>query len=496
MVRQWLNQPRGLYILFFVELWERFSFYGMRALLVLYMTSQLMFSDSKAFGVYAAYLTLIYAAPIIGGIIGDRILGYRRSILFGAILISFGHISMLISGEKGLLLGLAFIISGTGFFKSNLMTLVGNLYDKTDPRRDSGFTLLYVAINFGGFLAPLLCGIVRASYGWQYGFALAGFGMIMGLCILLFSHKTFKNVDVDKETSDFKLWGIKLTDTIYIGAFISVPLFFMILVYTDAISYIAWGSSIALIILYGWVFKNSSQDERSGLIVIFVLMLFQIIFLALFEQAGSSLNLFAQRNLDRNLWGFWLVPPENFQVLNPTFVVILGPILSYIWTFLSRYNLDPLPPIKFGGGLLLIGLGFGLLVIGTHYASAQGLVHMIWLVLAYLFHSIGELMMIPIGYSIVTHLAPKKYTGMLVGIWFLSYSFAEHVAGILSKLTTIGADSGTAQEALTTLPVYMHFFENITFVAVGSGILLLLISPALKVYYKKATRNYITTQQT
>mgnify|MGYP001333357950 CR=1 FL=1 len=470
------GHPRGLFYLFFAEMWERFSFYGMRALLILYMTKYLLFSKAISTDIYAAYMVLIYATPVIGGFLADRILGNQKAIMLGGILISIGHLTLSIDSLTCFYLGLGFIVSGTGLFKANISTLLGQLYKPGDPRRDSGFTIFYMGINIGAFLASLICGYVGEKYGWHMGFALASIGMLAGVITFYSSrdklegHGLCPNPQMLKESF---LGLISKEQAIYILCLMSVPLFAYAIANAHWFSYAL--PAIGVCVLIGIVIsaQKFSSNEKKCILTILILAVFQMVFFALFEQAGSSLTLFADQHTQRNFANF-SIQSSQLQALNPLFIIMLTPIFSWLWTNLAKQNKDPLPPVKFILGLLQVGAGFAVLVIGINFAQQQ--MSSLWfLTIAYLLHTTGELCLSPVGLSMVTKLAPKQILSTMMGVWFLSIAFAHHVAGFISKM----AYSANIKTNLSSILQYKETFAFVAWVALFSAIILLLLRPFL-----------------
>ncbi len=451
------KHPRGLTTIFFTEMWERFSYYGMRALLTLYLTLQL-FNDlqdpvkkSKAFAIYAAYCALVYATPFIGGMIADRLLGFKKAVIFGAVMMAIGHFVMAIESEFMLYIALAFLIIGNGFFKPNMSSMVGGLYEENDPRRDSGYTIFYMGINIGALLAPIVCGVVGETLGWHYGFGLAGFGMITGL--LMFKKNKFKLGAVgdppEKTLLKKHFAGIPVEWVIYLCSFFAVALVALLVRYYEAISYILFVLIILFISIIIIKAIKSEKIVRQRLWVVLIMLVFSTLFWAFFEQAGSSLTLFANENVNRSFLGMQL-PASLFQSVNPLFIIVFAPLFSMFWMYLAKRSMEPSIPVKFALALLQVGVGFFILVFaarfitvkqiitdpGTQLLVKAAVVPMSFLILAYFFHTTGELCLSPIGLSMVTKLSPKKITGMVMGAWFLSSALAHHSAGFIANMTT------------------------------------------------------------
>ena len=431
-----LGHPKGLLYLFFAELWERFSFYGMRALLVLYMTKHLLYSDEMSFGVYAAYMSLVYVTPMIGGILADKILGFRKAILLGGILMSLGH--FLLTFEQPIFFygSLALIIVGNGFFKPNISSFVGNLYKQGDVRRDAGFTIFYMGINIGGAVAPLACAWFAESYGWHYGFVLAGIGMLLGLLVFQrgLKNNTFedKGLITNSILYNETIFGIKKGTAIIIGAFLSVPIFALIVRFHQFEHYLVWVVSLFLIGYIMYILKQVSKSEKQRLLVAVYFTVLYTLFSAIFEQAGSSLTLFADRNV--NLIG---MNAAGTNSINSGFIILLAIPFSMLWTFLNKINRNPNSVIKFGLGLLFLGLGFVIFGMSANQVDEFAKTPMLYLIVGYLVLTIGELFLSPIGLSKMTELSPMKYVAFIMGVWFSANFYGHYFAGKIAKLTTV-----------------------------------------------------------
>lgn len=465
-------------------MWERFSYYGMRALLVLYMTKQLFYADSKAYGVYGAYTALVYAFPVIGGMLADRLLGYRRGIILGGILMALGHFMMAVPNEIAFYIALALLCLGNGFFKPNVSSLVGKLYEQGDPRRDSGFTIFYMGINLGAFFSPIVCGFIGEMFGWHFGFSLAGIGMVIGLGVFLKGQKLFedKGLPPNPALLNKKVFaGFKAHHTLYLCSALAIPLVAFALNHNQ---YVGNSLYITGVLVLGYLLYTAFTIEkvaRDQLLAMLVLLFFYTAFWACFEQAGSSLTLFADRNVNRQIFG-WTMPASLSQSFNPFFIIVLAPLFSKMWIGLSKVGKQPSIPIKFLLGLVQVGLGFWALVIGAGFAKDSGLTALLWLVLAYFLHTTGELCISPVGLSAVTKLSPAKLVGTVMGTLFLSISFAQHLAGIIAKLTATQADTGVAEivSPIYSLPIYSHVFMNIFWMATAASLFLFVLSPFLK----------------
>lgn len=480
--------PRALFTLFFAELWERFSFYGMRALLTLYMVKVLFESmaggeaDVRALGIYGAYGAMVYLAPVIGGMIADRLLGFRRAVLLGGIFMALGHFVLAFEGSQLLFFAsLGFIIVGNGFFKPNISSFLGTFYDQNDPRKDGAFTIFYMGVNIGAFLAPLTCGYLGERVDWSIGFGLAGIGMLIGLIAFWRNMKHFddKGLPPDPELLEKPSpIGLSMNWTVILGCFLAVPLFAFLLNHNEFTSVILFVMGIGTL---GYLLYTSFQEEKSAgqrLWVVIVLFFFHMIFWALFEQAGGSLVLFADRVVDRMVFGSE-IPASVFASVNPLFIMLLAPVFSWIWVKLNQAKKEPSTPMKFFLGLAQLALGYLILVLGAKMIGVGGMVPMIFLLLMYLFHTTGELSLSPVGLSMVTKLSPKKIVGFVMGFWFLSISFAHEVAGQLGKLAAnVDVDTASSAEILSGFTdVYMTWG---VYVVGGAALVLLAMVPTLR----------------
>ncbi len=493
------GHPKGLYVCFFTELWERFSFYGMKFLLVLYLTKYHLFTDSAGLDVLGAYAGLVYLVPVIGGMLADKYLGPRKAVLFGGILLVIGHALMAVEGQQAtevagvitrdiqalniFYLALSFIIIGVGFLKPNISTIVGKLYADNDPRRDSGFTIFYMGINIGSFTATLLCGWLGETYGWSYGFGAAGVGMLFGLVFFLKGQKYLYG-HADPENPELlrkKLLGpINIEWSIYLVSLASLVLvWFMVQreAWVHSGQWVFLAGAIGFMMFYAFV--KSTPTERSRLIVLMVLILSTIVFWALFEQAGASMTFFADRAMERTAFGIEF-KASQFGSLNAGFIILLAPVFAWLWVWLSKRNLEPSTPAKFGLGLIQAGLGFGALVLGATMPEASGKVAMIWLVLAYLLHTTGELALSPVGLSAVTKLAPKKIVGFSMGTWFLATALSETLATRLSKFAAFDSNAAETMTMADQVAKYSELFNFLMWLGVGAGIFMLIITPFLK----------------
>lgn len=479
------HHPLALFYLFFTELWERFSYYGMRALLILYMTTELAYADPEAYGIYGAYVSLVYATPILGGMIADRYLGSRTTILLGGTLMALGHFAMAFEYKAIFFLALGFLIIGNGFFKPNISTLVGKLYLKDDPRKDSAFTLFYMGINAGALMAPITCGTVGIFYGRHWGFTVAGIGMLIGLIIFLLGQRNkayeYKGLPPDPELIKKSLFaGLNLKTLIIAAAFISVPLFSVLVNFNTVAKWILYLVIAGMIVYLFVIASEEEKEQKERLWVVMVLFFFSTMFWTFFELAGSVITLFTDRNVNRNLAGE-VIPTESFQGVNPFFILIFAPIFAWLWEKLRRIQNDPSIPVKFAFALVQLGFGFGILFLGAKIAGPDGLAPLSFLVLAYLLHTTGELCLSPIGLSLVTKLSPAKIVAFVMGFWLLSSSLAGIIGSEIGKIARIPeSEPGAGVSPLETLPVYSNVFEWIMYVSIMGAVVLFALSPVLK----------------
>ena len=511
------THPPGLFLLFLVELWERFSYYGMRALLVLYLTSMTLtggfnIPEKFAYGIYAAYGALVYLTPLAGGYLADKVLGFRNAIIWGAVLMAAGQFTLAASNSNALMsqieaknlgivlsaagggtagsvlpavanpsgsqlllyAGLALLVIGNGFFKPNISSLVGKFYGEGDPRRDGAFTIFYMGINIGAFLTPLTCGTIGEIEGWSYGFLCAGLGMTLGLLIFLvtvWSGVIEHHADPPVQAKEFWLPA----PAVYLGTFVMLPVAAGLIYQNDLMDYLLGIVGIGSV---GYILYLSFQYdviERQRMWVITVLLIFTAVFWTFFELAGSALNLFTERNVNKNVLGLVTLTTSNFQAVNAFFIMLFAPMFSYLWVMLANLRLEPAAPVKFAAGLFLLGAGFLVLNLGRGLAD-DGIMPAIFLILLYLLHTLGELALSPVGLSLVTKLAPAKIVGFMMGFWFLSSAIA-HQAGKWIASETAAEENATATE---TLELALAVFNNVGLFAIGSGMLLLILSPLLK----------------
>ena len=488
--RRFFGHPRGLGLLFMTEMWERFSYYGMRALLVLYLVNELKWDTARAAGLYGTYTMLVYLTPIIGGYLADRYIGTHRALLIGGAIIASGHFVLALPGLSAFYTGLGLVIIGTGFFKANVSTMVGQLYASGDTRRDSGFTLFYMGINTGGFLGPLACGYLAQSdrFGWHYGFAAAGVGMVLGLIGYAFMKQKYLGTIGDVPTGSSKAIAASSSGTPdvsvrngIIGAVVGGALSYLLS--SGSVLGVGVGATIGAALAISVL--GTQGEERNRVWALFIVAFFVVFFWAAFEQAGSSMNLFADKNTDLQA-GSFTIPSSWFQSVNSGFIIIFAPIMASLWLVLGRRGLEPSTPLKMSIGLSLVGAGFLLLVIAGTSADTGVKVSPMWLVGAYFLHTLGELCLSPVGLSYVTKVAPIKFASLLMGVWFLANAAANKVAGFLAGYTpTPGQAPTSPQEGLGGYIQQLSgtnkgFFTIFVVTSFAASVVMLLCVPLLK----------------
>jgi POT family proton-dependent oligopeptide transporter len=572
---QWFGHPRQLARLFTTEAMERFGYYGMRALLTLYLAQHFLFSDTTTTGLYGGFTALVYLTPLIGGLMADRFLGAKRSVKFGAILMSLGYLTLCFGGQpakpfatidgvrsdiivqgtgagrrqyvadpsgplliKGnddksvsllradgsearhvaaggfkpdgarnplnvflLLVGLACVVTGNGFFKPNISTIVGSLYAQGDRRRDAGFTIFYMGINLGSLFSQILCPLLAVGMGswgglgWWAGFALAAAGMFVSWLLIQFDGGKLDGF------GDRPAGAPTNRDlVVYAGAILAIPVAYFL--FTNLMSYVkpAAGSGIVGYIatlpimgkiMFGtflvsvpgiliWSYLKGTAQEFQMMLAAMVLITFNTVFWTLFEQAGSSLTLFADRNTDLSVFGLFSISAGQTQFFNAAFIVLLAPLFSLLWNALAKRNLEPTIPMKFALALIGVGAGFLFLVFGSQFAGADFKVGLWWLAGLYLIHSIAELMISPVGLSMITKLSIARIVGLMMGVWFLSIAVAQYVAGLVAQVASVETVGGQVTNLKVSLDTYTGVFTTIGWVAISIGAVLFALSWPLK----------------
>jgi len=482
-----VGHPRGLFVLFYAEMWERFSYYGMRALLVLYLTKHWLFGDGKANLIYGAYGSLVYITPVLGGWLADRYLGQRKAVLFGGALLAIGHGLMAVEGQGGqgdttinvFWLALAFIIVGSGFLKANISVIVGQLYRLTDLRRDGAYTIFYMGVNVGAALGTILVGYLGETIGWAYGFGLAGIGMVCGLIIFIVGKPALRGRGEAPDPARLAVpvvAGIKLEWLLYLVGLASIAVIWMLIQYQNTVGTLFGISGLVLLAYVLIEAFRLERDARDRIFAIVFLNLLQPVFWGLFEQAGGSLNLYTDRLVDRGG-----VPTSLFQSINPIYIVLLGPVFAWLWVALGRRGLEPSAPAKFGLALLQAGLSFLVFVWGTNAFGIPSTVNgqlvlltpVIFLFLLYFFQTTGELCLSPVGLSAMNRLAPRHLASLIMGAWFFASGFGNFVAGKIGEAT--GGESGEMTQQAT-----LAIYSKIGWIAIGIGVAVLVLSPFVK----------------
>ena len=432
-----MKHPKAIYYLFFFEMWERFSYFGMRAILTLYMIQQLKLPYNTSFIIYGAFTTFVYMTSIFGGLLADKFFGHKESVKHGAILIIVGHILLSfpsihgVSADIGLYIGLSFLSIGTGFFKPNIPVIFGNLYDKNDIRRDSGFTVFIFGINLGSLLATVSVPIVAQEFGWHYGFGLAAIGMSFGLAIFIYGdkidvYKSNKSIDNNKNN--------KSPSLIYLISLTVIPALVYIFIKPNNIGYILGIVGCFYITYFLYKVKSDHSMGINDSKNIILISLICIIFFAFFEQSGSSMVMFIENFVDRKMFQFTIpIPSGSFKSLNPLFIFLLAPIFIKLWYFLNKkYENSMLLYVKFSFGLLFIGLGFGVLSLAANSITPDYKISMMWIVICYFFYTLGDLCISPIALSAMTKHAPNKYSGLMIGGFYLNIAFANYISSLIA----------------------------------------------------------------
>jgi len=472
------GHPRGLFVLFYAEMWERFSYYGMRALLILYLTKFWLFDDSKGNLIYGAYTSLVYITPVLGGYLADRWLGQRKAVLFGGIVLALGHLFMAYEGVQGVAdpaikqadpainvfwLALALIIVGSGFLKANISVIVGQLYSMKDTRRDAAYTIFYMGVNTGAALGTILVGYLGETIGWSWGFGLAGIGMILGLIIFTVGRPALKGQGEPPAPlargREMALYGT--------GA-AAVAVIWLLIQYQDVIQNLLIVSGVAMLGYTLYEALKLPKEPRERMFAILFLIALNPVFWGLFEQAGGSLSLYTDKFVDRGG-----VPTSLFQSINPIYIVLFGPVFAALWQVLGRKGLEPSAPAKFGLALVQVGLGFLVFVWGAKAVGLGTMTPVLFVFLIYLLHTTGELCLSPVGLSAMTRLAPLHLASFIMGAWFYMTAVGNFVAGKIGEAT--GGESGEMSKELT-----VSIYSTIGWVTIFIAVIVLALSPFVK----------------
>ncbi|HMT41221.1 peptide MFS transporter [Sphingorhabdus sp.] len=468
---EFAGHPKGLYMLFFAEMWERFSYYGMRALLIFYLTKHWLFSDGKANLIYGAYTSLVYITPVLGGYLADRYLGQRKAVLFGGLLLAAGHTLMAVEGVGGqsdptiniFWAALAFIIVGSGFLKANISVMVGQLYKLTDIRRDGAYTVFYMGINVGAAIGTILVGYLGETIGWGWGFGLAGIGMLAGLVVFVLGKKALNGAGEAPapltKSKEMTLYGIGLASVAVIWALVQ---------YQDVIQGLLVVSGVSLL---GYVLYESfklDKEPRERMFAILFLISLNPLFWGLFEQAGGSMNLFTDRFVDRGG-----VPAAIFQSINPIIIMIFAPVFAGLWVWLGKRGSEPSAPAKFGLALLQMGFANLVLVWGAEAFGVAAMTPVILVFAYYLLATTAELCLSPVGLSAMNRLAPKFLASLIMGAWFYMTAVGNFVAGKIGEATG-GHDGQMTKQGL------LDVYELFGWISIGVAVVVLLLSPMVK----------------
>src|SRR5688572_3341281 len=473
-----LGHPKGLYMLFFAEMWERFSYYGMRALLIFYLTKHWLFDDGKSNLIYGAYTSLVYITPVLGGYLADRYLGQRRAVLFGGILLMIGHFLMAVEGTGGqddptinvFWMALSFIIIGSGFLKANISVIVGQLYNLTDTRRDGAYTIFYMGINLGAAVGTILVGYLGETVGWGYGFGLAGIGMLAGLIVFVLGKKSLmgRGESPVPQRLRERVAGMKFEWLLYTISVAAVAVIWTLIQFQNAVGWILLLSGLALLAYVLFAAFKLEREPRHRIYAILFLIALQPAFWGLFEQAGGSMNLFTDRYVDRAG-----VPASIFQSINPIYIILLAPLFAWLWTGLGRRGLEPSTPMKFGLALLQVGLSFLVLVWGAQAVGIGNPTPVLYVFLFYLFATTGELCLSPVGLSAMNRLAPRHMASLIMGAWFFATAGGNFVAGKIGEAT--GGHGGEMTKE-GTLAIY----SQIGWITIAIGVAVMVVSPLVK----------------
>ena len=469
--------PKQLWYLFFSEMWERFCFYGMRGMLTFFMVNQLLMNEKDANLQYGATQAFVYAFTFVGGLFADKILGYRKSLFWGGIMMIVGSAILAIDPKEFFFLGISFTVIGTGFFKPNISTMVGTLYKANDTRRDAGFSLFYSGINIGALLGGYVCVYLGKNYSWNIAFGLAGIVMTISLITFLFTQKSLANIGLSPlshlQDSKRKLYEYAT----YIGTIVAIPLIMTMVSNPEYTDYFMYTSGPITLLYLVYEMRNFSIQENKKLLAAMVFILFSVLFWAFFEQSGGSLSLFAANNLDNDILGINLDPNGVNNAANSLFVIIFAPLLGLVWIWLNSRKSEPNTVVKFGLGFLFLALAFYTFYFTRFFADVNGMTSLEIFTLAYFVITFGELCLSPIGLSIMTKLSPLKLQGVMMGMWFLASAYGQYVAGILGAGMSSTNENATKAEKLIT---YTDGYQQLAIYALISGVLLIIISPWVK----------------
>ena len=473
--------PKQLWYLFLSEMWERFSFYGMRGMLTLFMADKvvgLKMNDHDANLQYGATQAFVYTLAFVGGLFADKILGFRKSIFWGGFLMILGSFILAVNPNHFFYIGISFTIVGTGFFKPNISTMVGRLYAKDDPRRDAGFGLFYSGINIGALLGGAICVWLGKHYSWNAAFSCAGIVMTISLVIFIFTKRTLGPIGLSPLEGKVPASKIKMYDiAVYAGSLLILPLILLLVSnsgYTDMFMYTV-GPLTMVYFIYETLKYN--KEEKQKLVAAMVFIIFSIFFWAFFEQAGGSLSLFAAHNLTDKVAGLTIDPNVINNSSNSFFVIIFSPLIGLLWLWLAKRKIEPNTVVKFGFGFLFLAVAFYIFYYTRFFADAHGVTSLNVFTLAYLVITIGELCLSPIGLSIMTTLSPKPMHGVMMGLWFLASAYGQYAAGLLGAGMSVASETATLSQKLTA---YTDGYKQLAIYALIAGIVLIAISPLIR----------------
>lgn len=470
--------PKQLWYLFTIEMWERFCFYGMRGVLTFFMVDQLLLKEDVSNLQYGAIQAFVYAFTFIGGIFADKILGFKKSLVFGGIVMVLGNLLIAFSPKEMFYFGIAFSIIGTGFFKPNISSMVGELYHENDDRRDAGYGLFYAGINIGGLFGGALCVYLGKYVSWQLCFLAAAVVMILGLITFMFTKKSLGPIGDSPLVTKADKNATKKELIVYLGSLLSIPLIYVMVTNTDYTDYFMYViGTVAVVYFIYEVFQFSSVATRKKLIAAFSFIFFYFLFNAIYEQSGGSLSLFAKDNLSHDLLGFSIDPNVVNNSSNTLFVVILSPLIGLLWLWMAKKKIEPNTLIKFGIGFLFLSASFYLFYYTKFFANSKGITSLNVFTFAYFVTTIGELCLGPIGMSIITKLSPKKLFGMMMGLWFLASAFGQWAAG---KLGAEISKSNKGTTLMTKLQSYTDGYYTLAIYALIAGVVLIVISPLIR----------------
>ena len=478
--------PRGLFVLSFVEMWERFSFYGMRSLLTLFLTNKLLLSDTQSYGMFGVYASLVWGIPIFGGYIADKILGFQKAILIGSVIITSGHLTLAIfDGQYALLMGLGLIISGTGFFKSNISGLIGQLYPKNSPHRSTGFTIFYIFINIGGFFAPLVCGLVGDLYGWHSAFSLAGFGMLIGVFVLFSQRKHFKEVGLPpihyrKDN--------KIVFKIFLGGMLISPLFSVIIYNYDIFQSILPLSGIIFILFLTKESKNCSKKEKIHIKIILLSMFMIMLSGAFIEQSATSINLCVDRSVNRLIFDY-TIPTASFQSIDPLTVLVFGPLITGVWSYYIKKNKEVSPGVKFFLAFLCVFVSYCILYLGCKYHDQNNKIPLSFILSGMIILSLADIFIYPLVLSMCSQLSPKHLQGLLMGGVMLSISLSQIFGSLLAGLAAIPKESESNVNDLISLEVYSDLFYHQSILAFLALIFVIYLGNKINNYFYSLDKN-------